>query len=354
MFSGKRAGIGLVIFTLATTGAGGAGAASPPVLQRVPAPAQSGAAQVRVWLQRVVAWSSSYFDLMHEQGAVLHDVNDRVQATLRAQPVDPAEVKAWADAQRAKLAVIDEKAVAMQGRPFPAMPAYVAIEPKAQKMIAAYAKLPGVVSRQLREDSTLVRSVIDQIVLASGGGADARKLLTQQTLQLDIAMIEGENTVVEASNASLPENDPQWDLATCSEESNLAAVDLLRFALRGMTGEAGDDRVAVAKSIHIHALRVSALSGDMVRDANAKIAALPRASGADTKRLFGTERQVLELYLQSAANEGEISKGLDQVAVRLGDQAVPVKDAFDAFSALATLEQQRGVFVEQRRQLLTR
>ncbi|MDB5430506.1 MAG: hypothetical protein JWP35_1622 [Caulobacter sp.] len=264
-----RAVIALCLtLTLAGLGGGGgqasAAAARAPRVAAAPSDAQAMAA-LRLWMQRVVAWSQPYVAVQEEFVNWIVALGGDI-LTAAKYGDDPkagaAWARDWAPAQHARLADLRARADALKGGLLPEVPPMLRDFAQTRIVTANLSRLPDALGRLIDETAPTLDALIDTMAQTASGDAAAAKRLPAEGIGLDIALAKASlNTPNPA--AGIP-NHPLSDLHGALQATWRADIAIEQAAQDGLSGKPVD-RAAVSATLRAEAAKTEAAMNAAIR-----------------------------------------------------------------------------------------
>ena len=330
--------------------------AQPARSQVQAGPSSTLVAQAQAWNEKAARWTGAYQSVYNASGQLLQAVNAGAVQALdffdRSQAKDGAAwASDWARARRLQLDGFSATVDALDKTP-PSLTARLsAASPPLAKMAAGLRQLAVAYPNQFRREIALSTDVISLAERAASGDGAAATTLRSRRFDVTLVLIDGENTLLDISRASMRRGDPGIDIVDASEDDNLAVAALFRAQQKLAAGASPDPNTAA----------------DIRRNANAALAAAQRApTDASTATseieadhsLRGTPlgvRMVRELatYKDAGEVEAALAREILSVADLLDGGVSPVSgDISAALSDTNQLVRKRLALDSTRKQIL--
>jgi hypothetical protein len=267
----RRGAAMAVGLALAMAAGGGAGEQALAAAARAPVAAPlteaEAMAALKVWLQRVVAWSQPYValeaDLVNGITALESDIGRAMKD--RANPATgKVWAEEWAPAQHARLQEFRARANALRGGRLPEVPADLRRYPQARTLTANMARLPDAIAGLIDEMAGSLDVLIDTVAQTAGGDPAALKRLPGEALGLDITLAKAALNTPDPS-AGMPDS-PLSDLYDATQATWRADIVIEQAAKDKLAGKPVD-RAAVAAALRAEAVNTETAVKAAVRHA---------------------------------------------------------------------------------------
>lgn len=263
-----------------------------------------------------------------------------------------AWAKTWAADERAKWSALAAEVADLQNHPFPTAPAILKGNEDYRRMRIAYGDLPGVVTKAFERNRALGETLIAAIETGAGGDKKTVRDIALNAMELSVALIDNENTVLASSMAAVAKNHPEGDMEKSGIEANLAARAVFQYFVVRARGQGADQAPAVAGEVRGHATAIRAAVDAMRLHAAMSRQQIAMKMGAAPVMQAKLTR-ALDTYGESAAVELKFAEVFDQVAAAIADPAKSPSDFMVQMGPLDSLVDRRQEIVMRRKQIVT-
>jgi len=313
-------------------------------------------AAVQAWAAQAAAWVAAQQKTFVAEERALIAVNAGAARALEFHARGQAREGAawaldWAAARRLELAGLRARAHEA-GTAAPPLPEALADLPDLKAQDAALRELSRRQSDIIRVGLGLGEEVVGLAQKAASGDGQAAARLPARRDDLSQTILRSENLLVEASNSTLGEGDPQADLGRAAVSGNLAVMALIEARKRAAAGDAAGAAASV-RELREQAGRMLEAARQAPPHAAARAAALEAQPDLAGTPFAARVKAVLATFSDSAQVESGIAEALLTVAGRLEKGEDPSSAGVQgALAGLNPLLQRRVELDLQRKSLL--